>query len=48
MIENATEFGINVQNILEHFDLDILEEIHNAIEEYRKNKNDSQTSDSIW
>ena len=48
MIQNLNKFGIDAQNILDFSDLEILEEIHKAIEEYRKNKNGSQTNDSIW
>lgn len=48
MIKNLTEFGINPQNVLDFSDYKTLEDIHNAIEEYRKNKNGSQTNDSIW
>ncbi|MCV0372054.1 MAG: hypothetical protein K5793_00655 [Nitrosarchaeum sp.] len=48
MIENLVSFGIDVEDILAFSDFNTLEEIHNAIEEYRKNKNGSQTSDSIW
>lgn len=48
MVENVIGFGIDAQNVLEFSDYKTLEEIHNAIEEYRKNKKGSQTSDSIW
>ena len=48
MIKNLNEFGLDAQSILDFSDTDLLEKVHNAIEEYRKNKNGLQSNDSIW
>jgi len=47
MIDSINEFGIDSQSVLEFSDIDLLCDVHKAIQEYRVNKN-SHFDDITW
>lgn len=48
MIEEIDKFGMNIKHIEEFLDVQTLQQLHNAIIEYKQNKTNIQDIDSTW
>jgi hypothetical protein len=48
MMHDINEFGLDINTIQEFLDKQTLQELHTAIQEYKKNKNGSLPNEIMW